>query len=79
MCHLYLAEGCHLYIALTGVCRIIDVLENSTHSRVKQGAVFNRKIRAANGGIGPALVVRVPKVPYGKISGWAGSRRAQSS
>jgi hypothetical protein len=27
-CHLYFAEGCHLYIALTKKCRGIDVTEN---------------------------------------------------
>src|SRR5437660_1755927 len=28
VCHLYLAEGCHLYIALTAFCRIFGFLEN---------------------------------------------------
>ena len=27
-CHLYLAEGCHLYIALTQKQRISEILEN---------------------------------------------------
>jgi hypothetical protein len=29
VCHLYLAEGCHLYIALTGKSRIIYIMENN--------------------------------------------------
>jgi hypothetical protein len=28
-CHLYIAEGCHLYIALTSKCRVTVILENS--------------------------------------------------
>src|SRR5437660_5517332 len=29
VCHLYLAEGCHLYIALTRFCRIAAIMEKS--------------------------------------------------
>jgi hypothetical protein len=27
-CHLYFAQGCHLYIAPTAKCRIIYIMEN---------------------------------------------------
>src|SRR5580698_775558 len=36
-CRLYLAEGCHLYIALTRVWREWGILETSRRCRVGQG------------------------------------------
>jgi hypothetical protein len=40
MCHLYLAEGCHLYIALTVKSRRRSLMTNSRLYRVKHGRAF---------------------------------------
>jgi hypothetical protein len=44
MCHLYFAEGCHLYIALTRRCRGIGVKTNFLQFREKHGAAFYRRL-----------------------------------
>jgi hypothetical protein len=42
-CHLYFAEGCHLYIALTRQSRIMRILEKPRRFGVAAGPVFNQK------------------------------------
>src|SRR5205807_6458582 len=50
VCHLYLAEGCHLYIALTFRCRIFS---DSGKWRVtsQKGAARPGRARAGSGGV----------------------------
>src|SRR5437660_12688477 len=47
VCHLYLAEGCHLYIALTLKSSIIGVLENRGIERSRLG--YRRRFRSGGG------------------------------
>jgi hypothetical protein len=41
-CHVYIAEGCHLYIALTFKTREMALMENSRPCRMARGVLFNR-------------------------------------